>query len=99
MKIKQVYSKDGYQISDKQLCRGCRTYLITSESCALGGIMRHTIKKNKTYTEGRICPKCGAVLSIYNKKKQCSTHTVGKDVNPVIFGNPNKHLHNHIRLS
>lgn len=52
------------------------------------------VRKNKTYPEGRICPKCGAVLSIYNKKKECHTHKIDKDINPVIFGNPNKALKN-----
>jgi len=57
------------------------------------------VRGNKTYPEDRICLKCGAILSIYDKGKKCHTHTVGKYVNPVLFGNLNKGLRDYKRLS
>lgn len=61
--------------------------------------MRYTIKKNKIYKEGRICNKCGATLSIYNKGKECNSHKLDADVNPALFVNLNASMPSHIRSS
>ena len=36
-------------------------------------------KRNSTYGSGRRCEVCGVILSIYNKSRECHSHTTYPD--------------------